>query len=199
MSSYIPTSIDSTSTRPTKKKRATSPTSLQRNLLSRLLTRDPSKPLHIPPSTTSPAPTAPPEFITHVQGSSAGAGSGEFHVYKAARRREYDRLAAMDAESVRERDMKEFEERRESVRRGDEERTKRNRARRMKKKMMRGKGSGDKMDEDGRVEEGVTQNGVRLEFESSGGMQPNDNEKGDGGEVKVKVVESKGLLIHDDD
>lgn len=35
-------------------------------------------------------------MMKNVQGSSAGAGSGEFHVYKAGRRREYERLKAMD-------------------------------------------------------------------------------------------------------
>jgi hypothetical protein len=33
--------------------------------------------------------------MKNVQGSSAGAGSGEFHVYKQARRREYERLKIM--------------------------------------------------------------------------------------------------------
>lgn len=32
----------------------------------------------------------------NVQGSTAGAGSGEFHVYKQSRRREYERLKIMD-------------------------------------------------------------------------------------------------------
>ena len=41
--------------------------------------------------------------MKNVQGSSAGAGSGEFHVYKASRRREYERLKIMEdqAQKVR--------------------------------------------------------------------------------------------------
>jgi hypothetical protein len=38
---------------------------------------------------------APVEMMKNVQGSSAGAGSGEFHVYKQSRRREYERLRIM--------------------------------------------------------------------------------------------------------
>jgi hypothetical protein len=38
---------------------------------------------------------APVEMMKNVQGSSAGAGSGEFHVYKQSRRREYERLKIM--------------------------------------------------------------------------------------------------------
>lgn len=39
-------------------------------------------------------------MMKNVQGSSAGAGSGEFHVYKASRRREYERLKLMEDEAA---------------------------------------------------------------------------------------------------
>ena len=40
-------------------------------------------------------------MMKNVQGSSAGAGSGEFHVYKQNRRREYERLKIMDEKAQR--------------------------------------------------------------------------------------------------
>ncbi|KAK0626047.1 hypothetical protein B0T14DRAFT_403893, partial [Immersiella caudata] len=81
---------------PPKKKRALSPTSLQATQLSHLFA-NPDQPIPLPAGgPIKKSLPAPPEIVTNVQGSSAGAGSGEFHVYKAARRREYERLRAMD-------------------------------------------------------------------------------------------------------
>jgi hypothetical protein len=81
---------------PPVNKHAPTPVELQRLQLAKLL-KDPAKPVSIP---------APPKekvykvryegIVKNVQGSSAGAGSGEFHVYKQSRRREYERLKLMD-------------------------------------------------------------------------------------------------------
>lgn len=67
----------------------------QRAQLDRLL-KDPAKPVHIPQGPKEKTIRPPREMMKNVQGSSAGAGSGEFHVYKAARRREYERLKLME-------------------------------------------------------------------------------------------------------
>ena len=70
----------------------------QRGQLEKLL-KDPSKPAYIPPPPKEKTIREAREMMKNVQGSSAGAGSGEFHVYKASRRREYERLKLMDEEA----------------------------------------------------------------------------------------------------
>lgn len=60
------------------------------------LMKNPSKPVVLPEPPKEKSIRPPREMVKNVQGSSAGAGSGEFHVYKAARRREYERLSIME-------------------------------------------------------------------------------------------------------
>ncbi|XP_043962648.1 PRKR-interacting protein 1 homolog [Gambusia affinis] len=71
------------------------PAEEQRLKLERLL-RNPDKVVPIPERPKEWAPRAPPEFVRDVMGSSAGAGSGEFHVYRHLRRREYQRQDFLD-------------------------------------------------------------------------------------------------------
>jgi Protein of unknown function (DUF1168) len=65
------------------------------------LMKDPSKPVFLPPPPKEKSIRPPREMIKNVQGSSAGAGSGEFHVYKASRRREYERLKLMEEQKTK--------------------------------------------------------------------------------------------------
>lgn len=77
---------------------AITPLERQRSQLERLL-KDPSKPAFVPPPPKEKTIRPAREMMKNVQGSSAGAGSGEFHVYKAGRRREYERLKLMEEEA----------------------------------------------------------------------------------------------------
>ena len=72
----------------------------QRSQLDRLL-KDPQKPAFIPPPPKEKMIRPAREMMKNVQGSSAGAGSGEFHVYKAGRRREYERLRLLEEEATK--------------------------------------------------------------------------------------------------
>jgi len=74
---------------------AKTPAEEQRLKLERLM-RNPDKLAPIPERPKDWNPRAPPEFVRDVMGSSAGAGSGEFHVYRHLRRREYQRQDHLD-------------------------------------------------------------------------------------------------------
>jgi len=76
----------------------------------------------------------PPSFIRNVMGSSAGAGSGEFHVYRHLRRKEYARQKHMKLLSEREILDIEFQDKLEENQRIAEEKTNKKREKRQKKK-----------------------------------------------------------------
>jgi hypothetical protein len=76
----------------------------------------------------------PPEFVQHITGSCAGAGSGEFHIYRNARRKEYERLKRMEEDTQYEISMKEYEEKTVHFQQLDEQKTTKNRLKRQKQK-----------------------------------------------------------------
>ncbi|KAJ5154960.1 Protein of unknown function DUF1168 [Penicillium coprophilum] len=186
----IPTSADPRSKRPTKR-RAVTPHSEVANEIQTLF-KDPSKDLQLPnalkPRTVASL-SAPPEIVTNVQGSSAGAGSGEFHVYKASRRREYERLRMMQSEVDNEKSDEAWKKEREEARRKDEEKTEKNRRRREKKKNARGKkGGGD-------------QNDVALVKSAAapGSMVTMEGQDGAAADVQMAQQEVPGVIFHDED
>ncbi|KAN0128742.1 Ribosomal protein S8e domain containing protein [Lactarius tabidus] len=111
----------------------------QRQQLERLL-KDPAKPAAIPAPPKEKTIRPPREMMKNVQGSSAGAGSGEFHVYKASRRLEYERLKAISDGAQKESVSREFEDKKRQREQEADAKTAKNRARRQKKKE-RAKGS----------------------------------------------------------
>lgn len=75
-----------------------------------------------------------PTRIMNVAGSNAGAGSGEFHMYRQARRREVMRQQRIEEEAVADAAEREYQEKKDKLAREEEERTAKRRAKRQKKK-----------------------------------------------------------------
>ncbi|KAL1997307.1 hypothetical protein VTN49DRAFT_5942 [Thermomyces lanuginosus] len=207
----VPTSADPKSQRP-KKRRQLTAISEQASEISHLF-KDPNKEIKIPPRSkprTADSLPPPPEIVPNVQGSSAGAGSGEFHVYKASRRREYERLRLMEEEVQREKADAEFQRKREELRRKDEEKTEKNRRKREKKRAAaarkkaanaQGNGTANGSDADDMAdgkqnrEDGSEQKarlGPRVPRPDGDDSVPAETDQHAG-------VEEQGVIIHDED
>ncbi|XP_077150555.1 PRKR-interacting protein 1 [Ranitomeya variabilis] len=105
----------------------------QRLKLERLL-RNPDKVAPIPEKPKEWTPRSAPEFVRDVMGSSAGAGSGEFHVYRHLRRREYQRQDFMDSLSEKQKLDEDFQKKLRENQIQAEERTAKRRLKRLKNK-----------------------------------------------------------------
>ncbi|KFY63902.1 hypothetical protein V497_01911 [Pseudogymnoascus sp. VKM F-4516 (FW-969)] len=192
----VPTSQHPSHSTSRPKKRALSPSSAIAANISHLFAKpDAALALANSASSTSPgyAGAAPPEIVANVQGSSAGAGSGEFHVYKASRRREFARLKAMDEEVAGEKAEAEYEKEKREREERDREATERRRKKR------EGRRKGGKGGKGGKA-------GETAGTAKAGGMKPRaDVVMGEGGGVGVSVApaleaaQEQGLIIHDDD
>lgn len=202
-------------------KHAATPVDRQRAQLEKLL-KDPSKPAYVPAAPKEKGVRPPREMMKNVQGSSAGAGSGEFHVYKASRRREYERLKLMDEQALKEVEEREFERKRQGWEEQANAKTEKNRAKRMKKK---GRAKGKETDKeaagpssgkpDAPIKKRRLVNGKELVFkrpgeegsdgESEEGPSPLDETARIGGTgedtpepLALPVVDAPRIIIHED-
>ncbi|KAF2718231.1 DUF1168-domain-containing protein [Polychaeton citri CBS 116435] len=197
---------------PPAKRAKLTPTSQQSAQLESLFANA-DREIQIPDSTSAkPKGLAlPPEVVANVQGSSAGAGSGEFHVYKASRRRENERLRLMDEEVEKEKAEEDFRKKREEMKRLDEEKLSKNRARRDKAKARKVKTKeGKKVGSIGDVGNGTANEigaAPKIGNKKLGGpvrlprSEKTSDESDPDEEVRshAREEEDVGVTIHDDD
>ena len=96
--------------------------------------KDPEKPVVIPDRPDERKFPDAPEFVRNIMGSSAGAGSGEFHVYRHLRRKEYARQRFIKEQARRDELDEKFQKRVEEKKRAAEDKTAKKRAKRLKRK-----------------------------------------------------------------
>ena len=142
-----------------EKKPAKTAADLQKLRLERLM-KNPEKPVHIPEKPKERQFRPPPEFVRDVMGSSAGAGSGEFHVYRALRRREYSRQEFLNKQSDKVDLDEEYHQKLEDNKKAAEEKTAKKRAKKQRakqkakmKKMEKAKADGKDKEEEEESEE----------------------------------------------
>lgn len=195
----IPTSADPRSKRPVKK-RALTPRANHAADVDALFAK-PDRDIHIPGSDAKKGLAPPPEIVANVQGSSAGAGSGEFHVYKASRRREYERLRLMDEEVKKEEDEKAYQERKAGQEKKDLEKTEKNRAKREKQRARKAKqkkgGNGKELEDASAPNIEKTKKKLAPNANGPKAATDEDEQVLNGGEVKNS--DEIGLVIEDDD
>ncbi|VDM29985.1 unnamed protein product, partial [Toxocara canis] len=88
------------------------------------------KPVSIPQRRDTRKPRPPPDFVRNVVGSSAAAGSAEFHIFRNNRKREMDRLDYMNQKAQQEELDAEYNAKREKQMKLEEEKTAKKRLKR---------------------------------------------------------------------
>jgi len=118
------------------RKGARNATDIARARLDKLM-KNPAKPVSIPESSLKKKtkdPNKAPEFVYNVMGSSAGAGSGEFHVYRQIRRKEMFRTRILDREREKGDLDDAFQVKVAEVKKAEDEKSDKKRKKRNKKK-----------------------------------------------------------------
>ncbi|CAG9802385.1 unnamed protein product [Chironomus riparius] len=159
---------------------------IQRAKLNKLM-ENPDKPVIIPEKDKRDKEYVPPSFIRNVMGSSAGAGSGEFHVYRHLRRKEYARQKHMKLLSDKEILDIEFQDKLEENQRIADEKTNKKREKRQKKKSkQKGKAKKPKIEEQKSESEDEELSGNDKE-----GSNDDENSQGSNLSTKINLAENE--------
>uniref|UniRef100_A0A1I7U3H4 PRKR-interacting protein 1 n=1 Tax=Caenorhabditis tropicalis TaxID=1561998 RepID=A0A1I7U3H4_9PELO len=117
-----------------EERKASSATDLIRMRIERLQ-QNIDKPAPIPmKKETLRAPKAPLEFVRNVVGSSAAAGSAEFHIYRNNRRKEQNRLDYIEAVAKKEELDDAYRQKVTTLQKTEELKTSKKRAKRLRQK-----------------------------------------------------------------
>ncbi|KAJ3022694.1 hypothetical protein HKX48_005464 [Thoreauomyces humboldtii] len=154
--------------------------------VARLMTRV-DKPISLP-ERKDKSSKAPRDFVRNVQGSSAGAGSGEFHVYRALRRKEYARQKLLDENAKEAEEQDQFHERLAAMKKEAEEKTAKNREKR-KKRNNRSNEKSKKTKTDAAASDASTSAPAPV---PSGGSPVKKADKADGGSVSKGATPTVG-------
>lgn len=120
-----------------------------------------------------------PNFVRNVMGSSAGAGSGEFHVYRHLRRKEYARQKCIQIKSLREQLDEEYHKKLEQNRLEAEAKTNKRRAKRLRKKQKMKEKNGKRAKlQDGRQTEGANTDEETVKSDTDEKEQSDDSKGG---------------------
>ena len=106
---------------------------IQKKKLENLM-KNIEKPVNIPSKKKEWKPSDPKEFVHNVMGSSAGAGSGEFHVYRAIRKRTIQREEYISNQKSKEKEIVDFEQRVAENKAKEDAKTAKKRNKRQKRK-----------------------------------------------------------------
>merc|ERR1711997_576912 len=106
---------------------------VQRSKLEKLMS-NPLKPVFIPQPRKEKDVNKAADFQYNVMGSSAGAGSGEFHVYRQIRRKEMFRTRILDKEREKEELDDAFQVKMAEAKKAEDEKSEKKRKKRNKKK-----------------------------------------------------------------
>ena len=128
------------------------------------------KPVHIPSAPGERVLAPPPEFNRHVMGSTAGAGSGDFHTYRHLRRRTQAREEMSHRKACQEEVQEEFQKKLRTNYLESEAKTAKNRAKRQKQKARLQKRKETKKNDDK-----VTESDIQPEINSPVSESPHDS------------------------
>ncbi|VDL73750.1 unnamed protein product [Nippostrongylus brasiliensis] len=167
-----------------EERRAHTATDLIRMRLERLQ-QNINKPAPVPARRAElKPPRPPPEFVRNVVGSSAAAGSAEYHIYRINRKKEQNRLDYIAKVAEKEELDEEYKAHREEIERMEAERTAKRRAKRQrrkeaakKRKRVKKEGSSDEDSEDsdsGEDDGNVKNDNAGEEKEECEGQEPEE-------------------------